>query len=77
MYVERITLKNFRNYKEADLRFHKRVNIIIGDNAQGKTNLVEALYTLGFGKSFRTSQDKELINLHEDYTHVSGHIIQK
>lgn len=77
MYVERMTLKNFRNYTHADLTFHERVNIIIGDNAQGKTNLVEALYTLGFGKSFRTSQDKELIKLDTDFTHVSGNIYQK
>lgn len=74
MYVKDIRLKHFRNYSDEHVEFDPKVNIIIGDNAQGKTNLVEALYLLGFGKSFRTSQDKELIQMEDDFTHVSATI---
>lgn len=75
MHVEKMVLKNFRNYQEASLDFHPRVNIIIGANAQGKTNLVEALYTLSFGKSFRTNQDKDLILMNALFTHISADIV--
>lgn len=74
MYVEQMVLKKFRNYHDACISFHPHVNIIIGDNAQGKTNLVEALYTLAFGKSFRTSQDKDLICMGQAYTHISADV---
>lgn len=72
MYLEKLSLKNFRNYNSAEINFYPNVNIIIGENAQGKTNLVEAMYLLGFGKSFRTTQDKDLILMSENYTHVSA-----
>ena len=61
MFIHHLALKNFRNYESLELKFNKHVNIILGENAQGKTNLVESLYVLGFGKSFRTTQDKDLI----------------
>jgi len=77
MYVGKMVLKNYRNYQAAALEFHPKVNIIIGDNAQGKTNLVEALYTLSFGKSFRTNQDKDLILMDALYTHVTADIHHK
>ena len=53
MYIERIKLNNFRNYKELDLQLNKNINIIYGDNAQGKTNILEAIFLSSFGKSFR------------------------
>lgn len=77
MFIHQLSLKNYRNYKSLDLKFNKHVNIILGENAQGKTNLVESLYVLGFGKSFRTTQDKDLIMMSESFTHVSANITKK
>ncbi len=62
MYIENITLKNYRSYKEASFKFSPNLNIIIGKNAQGKTNILEAIFYAIIGKSFRTSKDKEVIN---------------
>lgn len=61
MYFKEIDLTNFRNYENQRIDFHHKVNIIIGENAQGKTNLLEALYIMSLGKSFRTSKDNEMI----------------
>lgn len=61
MNVERIKLVNFRNYNNFDLNFDKGVHIFTGQNAQGKTNLLEALFLAVLGKSFRAGQDDELI----------------
>ncbi len=61
MYFKSLTLQNFRNYGELFAEFHPNVNIITGENAQGKTNLIEALYFMSLGKSFRTFRDSELI----------------
>lgn len=77
MYIKKLCLKNYRNYQEEEIVFNKNVNIIIGENAQGKTNLVEAIYLLGFGKSFRTSTDKDLILINQAFTHISGDIVKE
>ena len=61
MYINKVVLKNFRNYDEEEILLKKNINIFYGDNAQGKTNLLEAISFCGFGKSFRTSKKKELI----------------
>ena len=61
MYFKEISLTNFRNYENQKVDFHDRVNIILGENAQGKTNLLEALYIMSLGKSFRTVKDSEMI----------------
>ncbi len=61
MYIDEISLINFRNYKNEKISFHKKTNLIIGKNAQGKTNLLESLYIMSLGKSFRTNKDKEMI----------------
>lgn len=61
MRINRIVLKNFRNYENEQVVFDPGVNFIIGDNAQGKTNLVEAIYYAGYGKSFRYAKDRHLI----------------
>lgn len=66
MYIKDIELKNFRNYKELKLSFDKKINLILGHNAQGKTNLIEAIYLASMGKSFRTSKDRELIKFDEN-----------
>lgn len=70
MYIKSVELKNFRNYKELEVDFHKNINIFLGQNAQGKTNLLESLYITSMGKSFRTNKDKELICFGEDFCRV-------
>ena len=54
MFVKRIELKDFRNYKDLDVSFNKNVNIFIGNNAQGKTNLLESIYLNSMARSFKT-----------------------
>ncbi len=61
MYIDSITLEGFRNYRLSRGEFTRGVNVIKGDNAQGKTNLVEAMYLISTGRSFRARSDKELI----------------
>lgn len=62
MIVKNLRLTNFRNYKYLNIDFNEGMNYIVGDNAKGKTNLIEAIYTLSFGKSFKTLNNIELIN---------------
>jgi DNA replication and repair protein RecF len=52
MYIKSLKIKDFRNYEVLDLEFDKKVNIIIGSNAQGKTNLLESIYISSLGRSF-------------------------
>ena len=66
MYINKIKLYNFRNYKEQEIEFNKNINIIYGDNAQGKTNILEAIFLSSFGKSFRTNKEKELIRFDQE-----------
>ena len=61
MYINKIKLTNFRNYEQQGIEFNKNINVIYGDNAQGKTNILESIFLSSFGKSFRTSKEKELI----------------
>ncbi|MDO4355937.1 MAG: DNA replication/repair protein RecF [Clostridia bacterium] len=61
MRIEQIELKNFRNYREADIRPCEGITIFLGDNAQGKTNILESVYLCCTGRSHRTSHDRELI----------------
>lgn len=72
MYLEKIRLKSFRNYEYLELDFHKRINIITGNNAQGKTNLLEGIYILSLGKSFRTNKDSEMIIFDGEFAGVKG-----
>src|SRR6476620_4499235 len=74
MYIEQIKLKNYRNYEELELFFENKVNVILGENAQGKTNVMESIYVLAMAKSHRTSSDKELIRWEEDYAKIEGRI---
>lgn len=66
MRINLLILQNYRNYKTLKLEFKDNINIFIGDNAQGKTNIVEAIYYAAMGKSHRTGSDNELINWHND-----------
>ena len=72
MYFKSVELKNFRNYKEQTIEFDPELNIILGDNAQGKTNLLESLFIMGLGKSFKTSNDKEMIAFGEEFSRASS-----
>ncbi len=72
MYLDSLQLVNFRNYDNLHLNFSKNVNLIIGKNGQGKTNIVESIYMLSFGKSFRTSKDKEIIKFEKENLYVGG-----
>ena len=67
MYINKIEIKNFRNYEKQEIELNPHINIFYGDNAQGKTNILEAIFISGFGKSFRTSKEKEMIKLGEDF----------
>lgn len=66
MKVNYIKLKNYRNYKDAQIAFEDGVNFVVGDNAQGKTNLLESIYVCAMGKSYKTIKDKLLINFDSD-----------
>lgn len=70
MFIKKIILFNYRNYKNLNLSFEKNINIFIGDNAQGKTNILEAIYYCAFAKSHRTSKDKELVNWNKEIAHL-------
>lgn len=71
MYIKKVELENFRNYNELQIEFDEKLNIILGENAQGKTNLIESIYFSSVGKSFRTSKDKELINFNASFCRVT------
>lgn len=70
MFVESIELSHFRNYVGADISFSPGINIFYGDNAQGKTNLLEAVYVCGTSRSHRKSKDKELIHFDQEEAHI-------
>ena len=63
MYIKKIKLNNFRNYIDEEIYLDKNTNLFYGDNAQGKTNILEAVFFCAIGKSFRAKKEKELINL--------------
>lgn len=74
MYLKQITLTDFRNYQKQKLDFSPAVNVLIGKNAQGKTNLLEAIFVLAMAKSHRTSKDKELIRFKQEAARLEGTI---
>lgn len=70
MIVKRLRLENFRNHKDTNIEFSDRFNIIYGDNGQGKTNILEAIYLCASGRSHRTSKDTELVQFNCDFFNV-------
>ncbi|WP_019720253.1 DNA replication/repair protein RecF [Heyndrickxia coagulans] len=74
MYLQELELHNYRNYETLTIPFENKVNVILGENAQGKTNLMEAIYVLALAKSHRTSNDKELIRWDAEYAKIKGRL---
>ena len=77
MFINRLSLKQFRNYQDACVEFKKNINIIIGNNAQGKTSLIESIYVLSTTKSHRTSKDSQLILFNEDFARIEADITRE
>ena len=74
MHIESVQLKNFRNYQDLTLDLDKGTNIFYGDNAQGKTNILESVYLCGTTKSHKGSKDKEIIRVGEEEAHIRMHV---
>ncbi len=70
MFIKSLELDNYRNYKNLKMEFDRNTNILYGDNAQGKTNILESIYVCGTTKSHRTNKDKELISFETDESHI-------
>ena len=74
MYIKNMHLNHYRNYEMLSMNAFGNVNLILGRNAQGKTNLLEALFVLALTKSHRTSKDKELIAFGQDQALVTAEV---
>jgi len=73
LHLQELKLVNFRNYSEPTcLKFGRGVNLILGENAQGKSNLLEAVYYLSAGHSFRPVKDADMVNFYSDYFRLEG-----
>jgi len=72
MQINSLELKNFRNYESLSINFDPGINIIYGENAQGKTNILEGIYMCGLGKSHRHSKENEIIKLGSQEAHIKG-----
>ncbi|MDO4799246.1 MAG: DNA replication/repair protein RecF [Bacillota bacterium] len=70
MIITGVTLQNFRNFEETKVDFDPVLNMIVGDNAQGKTTLIEAIFVAAFGKSFRGAKDSEMVRFGSEYARV-------
>lgn len=71
MFIQQINLEGFRNYINQNIEFCNGINLFIGDNAQGKTNIIEAIYLSAFAKSYRTMKDSEIVNFDNDFARVN------
>lgn len=72
MIIKSIEIQNFRNYEYESIEFDDKTNILYGDNAQGKTNVLEAVFIAGTNKSHKGSKDSELINFNGDEAHIKA-----
>lgn len=77
MYIKDIELTNFRNYDHLEVDFNQNVNLILGNNAQGKTNLLEGIYLTSIGRSFRTSKDSDLVKFDETMAKVKTNAVKE
>ena len=76
MFIDSLALSNYRNYGEESISFSNGINILYGDNAQGKTNVLEAIYMLATTKSHRGSHDREIIKFDSDESHIKADVIK-
>ena len=74
MHLIELELRGFRNYRQEVFRFDQGVNLIVGSNAQGKTNLLEAIGFLGSGKSFRTQKNGEMVRFDGEFGEITGQV---
>ena len=77
MKLETVLLRDFRNYRELTLELDPGVNLIVGENARGKTNLLESIAYLGGGKSFRTAKTAELVRFGQEFADISGRVFSQ
>ena len=70
MWIKKIKINNFRNYKQEEIKLENDINLFYGENAQGKTNIIEAVFLGSMGKSFRAKKDKEMINLDSERAEI-------
>lgn len=75
MQVVNLVLRNFRNYDKLNIEFCNGLNVIIGNNAQGKTNILESIYVLGLTKTFYSSLEKSTIKIGNEFSLISGKIL--
>ena len=76
MQIKNISLKNFRNHSYRNFDFSNNLNVITGENAVGKTNIVEAIYYLSLGRSFRANDDSELIKRNHERAEINATILE-
>lgn len=76
MYIKSLSLQYFRNYSSLNIDLSPKLNILYGDNAQGKTNILEAIYMCAMGRSQKTQKDKEIIKINEKEAHIQVHVVK-
>ena len=76
MIIKSLELENFRNYDSLSMSFDSGTNILYGDNAQGKTNILEAIYLSATTKSHKGSKDKDIVNFHADEAHIRTYVVK-
>lgn len=77
MYIKSLELNNFRNYNSLNISFENDTNILYGDNAQGKTNILESIYLAATTKSHRGNKDKEVIMFDHEEAHIKLIVIKQ
>lgn len=74
MIIKSLELENFRNYETLNISFDASTNIMYGDNAQGKTNILEAIYLCATSKSHRSNKDREMISFEKEESHLKLYV---
>ncbi|MFC6347326.1 DNA replication/repair protein RecF [Vagococcus carniphilus] len=74
MNIEKISLRSYRNYESLELDFSPKLNVFLGENAQGKTNLLESIYVLSLARSHRSNNEKEMIQWHQEFARIEGKV---
>jgi len=76
MIIRKLVLRNFRSYDSVDLIFDKGLSVILGENAEGKTNIVEAIHYLSLARSFRTAEDADLIKEQKSFAAIDAEVLE-